>query len=217
MKLLKSKSEIFESLIVYGFLLVILLPVRILFVRYVADSWLGSLGVLTLVYLILILLIKKNKLGKFGRMISRQLFKINKGKRKYFVYTNVAIGILFFSTVVYGMESAKDDYYTNEINRVLGLLPEQNLTNPEEAEKYMKTELPKISLTDLPQTIMTLIFLPFTNHDQFIILWGVTDKITDGWLLNLSIIILAEQIEVVGFLIAIKFIIKEDYFTQKTV
>lgn len=209
MKLLKPKQEIFESVLVYGFLLGILFPVRLLFVRFVGDSWIGSLGILTLVYIILIILIKKNKLGKFGKMIARQLFKIHKGKRRYFVYTNIALATLFFSTVVYGMETAKGDYYSNEINRMLGLLPQQNLQNPEEMQKFVEIELPKMSPDNLLQNIISIIFLPFTNHDMFIILWGLTDRITDGWLLNLSIIILAEQIEVIGFLVAIKFIIKE--------
>lgn len=209
MKILKTKSEIFESIMVFGFLLGILFPIRIVFVRYVSDNWLGSLGILSLVYIILIILIKKNKLGKFGKMIARQLFKIHKGKRRIFVYTNIAMSMLFFSTVVYGMETAKDDYYTKAIDEIFYGLPQQALTNPEEAQKYVTTELPKMSPDDIGAAIITLILLPFTNHDQFIILWGLVDRLTEGWFLNLSIILLVEQIEVIGFLVAIKFIIKE--------
>jgi len=209
MNLLKSRQEIFESFLVFGFLLGILFPIRLLFVTYVSNHWLGSLGILSLVYIILIILIKKNKLGKFGKMIARQLFKIHKGKRRYFVYTNMAIATLFFSMAVYGMETAKGDYYTESIDRIFYQLPQQSLTNSEDAQKYVITELPKLSPDDIGLAIITLILLPFTNHDLFIVIWGITDKLTDGWLLNLSIVILAEQIEVIGFLIAIKFIIKE--------
>jgi len=209
MKILKPKSEIFETIIVFGFLLGILFPIRILFVEYVSDSWFGSLGILTLVYVILIILIRKKKLGRFGNMIAKQLFKIHKGKRRYFVYTNIAISTLFFSMAVYGMETAKDEIYTDKIDVFFNQLPQKDLTNPEEAQNYVSTELPKMSPDDIGSAVITIIFLPFTNHEQFIVLWGLIDKITDGWFLNLSIVLFAEQLEVIGFLIAIKFIIKE--------
>lgn len=213
---LKSRSEMLETLIVFSFLFGILFPARILFVRLVGDSWIGSFGILTLIYVILIILIKKNKLGKFGKMIARQLFKIHKGKRKYFVYTNIIIATLFFGTVVFGMETAKA-YYSYEVNMVLNHMETKSLVSPQDAERYVKTEFPKLSPNNILSSLITLIELPFTNYDLFIIVWGVADKMTDGWFLNLSIILLAEELEVVGFLIAIKFIIKEDYFTQKTV
>lgn len=217
MKVMKTRQEAFESIIVFGFMLGILFPVRLLFVKYIADSWLGSLGMMTLVYVILIILIKKNKLGKFGKMIARQLFKIHKGKRKYFVYTNIAISTLFFAMAVYGMETAKGDDYSSIVDQIWYGLPQKTLTNPEDAQNYILTEMPKLSPDDIGKSIITLIFLPYTDHDQFIILWGLTDKLTDGWFLSLCIILLVEQIEIIGFLVAIKFIIREDYFNQKTI
>lgn len=212
MRILKPKQEAFESLIVFGFLFGILFPIRLLFVTYVSSSWIGSLGVLTSVYIILIILIKKNKLGKFGKMIARQLFKIHTGKRRYFVYTNIILATLFFSLAVYGMETAKGDNYQIQINQFFTKLPQQDLTNPEDTKNYVITELPKLSPDDFIHSLITLIFLPITDNEQFIIIWGLIDKVTHGWILNLSIVILAEQIEIVGFLIAVKFIIKEKLF-----
>lgn len=214
MHILKSKNEIFESILVFGFLLGILFPIRLLFVQYIADSWLGSLGVLTLFYVLLIFLIRKNKLGKFGKMIARQLFKIHTGKRRYFVYTNIIIITLFFSSVVYGMETAKGDTYQEKINQILVGIPIKSLKNTDDVKNYVETEMPKLSPSDFIRSFFILIFLPLSNHEQYIILWGLTDKMTDGWILNISIVILAEQIEVIGFLITIKFIIKEKLFNQ---
>jgi|SRR3972149_9194539 len=216
-KLFKTRSEIFESILVFGFLLGILFPIRLLFVEYVTDSWIGSLGILSSVYIIIIILIKKNKLGRFGKMIARQLFKIHKGKRRYFVYTNIALSTLFFAMIVYGMETAKTGDYPAEVNKFFMELPQQSLTNPQEAQNYVSTEQPKFTPNRIIQSIIALILLPFTDHNQFIILWGLIDKMTEGWFLNLSIVLLAEQIEVIGFLTAIKFIIREDFFNQKTV
>jgi len=214
MKVLKTRQEALESVIVFGFMLGILFPIRYLFVSYVSDNWLGSLGILSTVYIILIILVKKNKLGKFGKMIARQLFKIHKGKRRYFVYTNIAISTIFFAMAVYGMETAKDPFYIEQIDKIYLDLPQQDLSNPDDAKNYVSTELPKMSPDDIGKAVITIFLLPFTNHDQFIVLWGLIDKMTDGWFLNLSIVLFTEQLEVIGFLTAIKFIIKQDFFNQ---
>lgn len=65
-KFFKSKQEMIESFLVYGFLLGVLFPIRILFVNLVGDSWIGSLGVMTLVYVIIIILIKKKEERRVG-------------------------------------------------------------------------------------------------------------------------------------------------------
>lgn len=210
MKTLKLKYEIFESFLVFTFLLGVLFPIRMLFVTYVSDHWIGSLGILTSVYVIIIILVKKNKLGKFGKMIAKQLFKIHRGKRRYFVYTNIAISTLFFTMAVYGMETAKGDIYQEQLDKLFDQLP-KNLQDPIEAQNYVTVELPKMSPDDIGSAIITIIFLPFTNHEQFILLWGLTDRLTGGWFLHISIVLFIEQLEVIGFLIAIKFIIKEKF------
>ena len=214
MEKLKPKHEILETLAVFGFLLGILFPIRILFVTYITDTWFGSLGILTAVYVIIIILVLKNKMGKFGKMIARQLFKIHRGKRKYFVYTNIAIATIFFGMAVYGMESAKSDYYQGEIDKLLEELPQQHLKGPIETQEYVATELPKMSPDNIMEAILTLLVLPITNHEQYIILWGITDRLTEGWFLNLSIVLFTEELEVIGMLIGIRLIIKEKFLNQ---
>ena len=48
-----------ESLIVFLVMGGLLLPARLLFVEYISDSWLGSLGVITAISISVIILAKK--------------------------------------------------------------------------------------------------------------------------------------------------------------
>ena len=59
----------------------VLLPARILFVEFVSADWLGSVGVISAISILVIILAKKKKLGFFGSMLERQMYKFQKGKR----------------------------------------------------------------------------------------------------------------------------------------
>ena len=75
------KRGIFESLFVFSVMAGALLPARLLFVEYVSDSWIGSVGIISAISISIIILAKKKKLGFFGPMLERQIFKFQKGKR----------------------------------------------------------------------------------------------------------------------------------------
>lgn len=78
--------DIYESIIVFGIMTGLLLPVRLLFVTFVSDNWIGSFGVISVISISIIILTKKGKLGKFGNMFQRQIEKLLRDKRKILVY-----------------------------------------------------------------------------------------------------------------------------------
>ena len=57
----------------------LLLPVRLLFVTFVSDSWIGSFGVISVISISILILAKKGKLGEFGHMFQRQMAEIIEG------------------------------------------------------------------------------------------------------------------------------------------
>ena len=71
-------KSIFESLLFFGIMGGLLLPARLLFVEYVSDDWLGSVGVISIISISIIILAKKEKLGFFGPILERQIFKFQK-------------------------------------------------------------------------------------------------------------------------------------------
>ena len=77
---------ILESLIVFGVMTGLLLPARLLFVEYISDNWFGSLGIISAISILVIILARKKKLGFFGPMFERQMYKFQKGKRGILVF-----------------------------------------------------------------------------------------------------------------------------------
>ena len=94
-----------ESVIVFGGMMGLLLLVRILFVSYVSESWIGSLGLLLVVSLLLLFLAKKKKLGKFGTMFERQMKKIQHGKLGVLVYGESIFSIVLISVLIFSIDS----------------------------------------------------------------------------------------------------------------
>ncbi len=48
-----GKSDFKEKLIIAGFLIGIFLPIRLVFVEYVSDQWLGNFGLISAIGLVL--------------------------------------------------------------------------------------------------------------------------------------------------------------------
>jgi len=93
-----------ESLIVFGVMGCILLPARLLFVEFVSDDWLGSLGVISILSFLVILLAKKNKLGFFGPMLERQMFQFQKGKKGILVFAESAVLLVILGSMIFAID-----------------------------------------------------------------------------------------------------------------
>ena len=69
-----------------GSVLLILVPLRIFSRGIFADEWIGSLGMISIVFGAILFLSKKEKLVEFGEMFLRQIVKNLKGKKKAVIY-----------------------------------------------------------------------------------------------------------------------------------
>ena len=131
---MKNKNFL-ESLIVFGVMTGILLPVRLLFVSYVSSDWFGSFGIISAISIIMIVLTKKGKLGKFGEMFERQINKFQKGKRAKIVYGQSIIFLLILGGTIFAIEQGNSTYLDLK-NQILE--EHEEFTDPKEILK--KTE-----------------------------------------------------------------------------
>lgn len=194
--------ELVESSSVAIVLLFVFLPVRVFFVRFVSDDWLGSFGLITLVSVILIVLAKKNKIGWFGRAYLRQLFKANRGKRKYFFYTNLIVGTLFLGVTIYAINLGQDQYQEMVIE-IKEQIPYDNM------EEMYKETREEIELEDIPKGLLVFVLILFTRFDLFAVLMTTLDDLSDGWILHFSTIFLVEGLEMLGLLLYYRFTVKK--------
>lgn len=206
MGILKSKTKgIIESASVGIVLLVVFLPVRLMFVKYVSTDWLGSFGIITAVSLVILILANKNKLGWFGRAYQRQLYKANRGKRKYFFYFNLIVGIIFFTLTIIAINIGQsDDQFKKDVLEIKNVLPYDNLTDmTKQAEDDFRIE-------DLPKGLFLFFYMLIFRFDLFIVLMTTLNDLSDGWIMHFSTVFFIEELEVLGLLIFYRVIIKKD-------
>lgn len=199
---MKRLKEFIETFSVGIILLFVLLPIRIIFVRYVADDWLGSFGLITAFSLLILYLSRKNKLGWFGRAFNRQMFKVHKGKRRIFVYSQLAIGFIFFSGTIYAI-GLGDSYYALEKTMVIESLEFKNI------DQFVEKSQEDIRLRDLPLAILVFFYIVFFRFDLFAIMLASLNEITDGWVMHFATVFLVEDVELIGILFLTKFYIKK--------
>jgi hypothetical protein len=88
----------------------ILLPARLLFVEFVSDDWFGSAGIIGIISISIIILAKKQKLGFFGPMLERQIFKFQKGKRGILVLGESVFLLVILGSMIIAIDQGNSVY-----------------------------------------------------------------------------------------------------------
>ena len=193
-----EKKNFLESLIVFGVMTGILLPVRLLFVSYVSSYWLGSFGMISAISIIMIILTKKNKLGKFGKMFERQLNKLQKGKKAKIVYGQSIIFLLILGGTIFSIEQGNSTYEDLK-NQILD--EHEEFANPEEIMK--KTE--QLDAKDWIFGVLGLFLAVFIAFPQLSAVLAVLNDSFQGWILHFYTVAFVEYLELFGILIYFRY------------
>jgi len=198
---------IFESLIVFGIMTGLLLPARLLFVEYVSDNWFGSFGIISVISISIIILAKKQKLGFFGPMLERQIYKFQKGKRGVLVVGESVLLLVLLGSTIVAIDQG------NSVYSDLKLQDNKNL--PSDSVHSQVIEITK-----------DWTFVDWINGYLIGALWFVTDfpamsaaiasidEATDGWLLHFYTIGFVEYLELLGILILYRIPFGEKFHLQ---
>ena len=173
----------------------ILLPARLLFVEFVSDDWLGSFGAISVLSFMVILLAKKNKLGFFGPMLERQIFKFQKGKRGILVFTESVFLLVILGTLIFAIDQGHSVFTEQKMEYV----PEYM------NEKIHITEFAK-SMTS-SDWVFGAVMAPIgfiTAFPQMSAAMASIDHRMDGWLMHFYTVGFIEYLELMGILIYYK-------------
>lgn len=183
-----------EKLIVFGVITGIFLPVRMVFYNYFSAHWIGSLGLVSSLMFVLILLAHKRKLGRFGDLFLNQLTKTIKGKSGKVAIVFSLILIAYFGSTLVWIERG-NTIYSDEKNLVSQML-------------FLNHSPYKMNANDMHKIMNlrpgnTLIDTSNVNYvDQVVSMtYAIMNDMMGGWMLNLDIIILVEQLEFLGFIL----------------
>jgi len=204
----KSGSQMKESIIVFGVLTGILLPVRLVFVSYFSDNWFGSFGLISAISIAIVILAKKRKLGRFGRMFENQMLKLHQGKRRIVIYTLATLIVLYLSLSIYSINEGNSTFL-EEKNLMVQQLKEKEITL-----QSMASDAPTLTPEKILRGFTTYVTFWVENFKEISIVNAITNDYTDGYILHFHTVFLVEQLEIIGILIFYRFYLTKEKSTN---
>jgi len=187
---------IFESLIVFGVMTGLLLPARLLFVEYVSDNWFGSLGIISAISILVIILVRKKKLGFFGPMFERQMYKFQRGKRGLLVFGESLFLLLILGSMIFAIDQG---------NSVYSDLKLQTMANsPSTSSEQILESAKEWTASDWFIAFLMVPVAFLTEFPQMSAVIASVDQSLDGWLLHFYTVGFVEYLELFGILIFYK-------------
>ncbi len=185
-----KKDDFKEKLIVMAFLVGIFLPLRLIFVEYVSDQWLGNFGLISGLGLVLVILIKKGKLGKIGSIFEKQMKKAIFGKTGKFVVALSILSLLYFGSTMVFMERGVSVYSEDQILFYDAIIQNNDLNQID------PSNLKNLHIVyDSDNGIYSIFDYTFS------ITYAIMNEFSGGWLEHLYFILMVEQIEILGIFI----------------
>ena len=176
----------------------LLLPARLLFAEYILDNWFGSLGIISAISILVVILARKKKLGFFGPMFERQMYKFQKGKRGLLVIGESVFVLLMLGGMIFAIDQGNSVYSDLKFQTIENSpqtnSPQTNseqileLTNEWEASDWI------VAFLMVPATFLTA----FPQMSAGI---ASVDQSLDGWLLHFYTVGFVEYLELFGILI----------------
>lgn len=192
------KQEVVETMIVFGVMTGLLLPVRLLFYTYVSTHWFGSFGLVSAISVFMIVLVKKNQLGRFGQMFENQMRKINHGKRRIIVYGQTTLVLLVLGGTIVAIELGNSTYLDIKTNLL------KQLGSIDDPHK-MLVEAKKMTPQDWIGGFAGFVLAIFLAFPQISALLAILNQMYGGWLLHFYTVALVETLEMAGILIFYRF------------
>ena len=183
-------QDVKEKIFLMGITAGIFLPIRMLFVTYVTDDWLGSVGLLSVFGLGFIYLTQKRKLGHVGRIFEKQMRKTIGGRIGKYIVAFSILFLIYFGASIFFMDRGNSVYYYDKEILFSTLQDYQQLTRDNiPIEKLLGPEPIAGGLSWISNVEYTLsVSLALMND------------FSGGWMENLMFVVFVEQFEVIGIL-----------------
>ena len=190
----------YEVIIVFSVMTGLLLPVRLIFVTFISDDWLGSFGIISAISVIMLVMVKKKKLGEFGNMFERQIEKLLTGKRKLLVYAESVFVVSLLGVMILAI-TLGDSTYSHMKDE---FLISQQINTPENLTEYANNW----TINDWLQGFLAAPIAFVTMFPQMSAVISQIDASLNGWLLHFYTVGFVEYTEFLGILILYRFVIK---------
>ena len=193
-----EQNKKIQSLVFYSFFLGLLFPLRIFLNSILANNWIGSFGILTVISILFLFLAEKNKLGWYGRAFLNKFRSIQSSRKKYIIIGQAILGIILASTILYLISYGNSISSEFKDNTILQM--EQKYDNFDELKSYSIQIIQEKPL-EVIAGVLLLPILIFTNPDIVATILAVEDNMSDQLFSHLFTIALLEEIEIIGIVL----------------
>jgi len=174
----------------------LLLPARLLFVEYVSDNWFGSLGIISAISILVIILARKKKLGFFGPMFERQMYKFQRGKRGLLVFGESLFLLLILGSMIFAIDQGNSVYSDLKFQTMVD--------SPSTSSEQILESAKQLDASDWFIAFLMVPVAFLTAFPQMSAVIASVDQSLDGWLLHFYTVGFVEYLELFGILIYYK-------------
>lgn len=199
-----SDHPFLEFLIITISLIAILVPLRIVSREIFADEWIGSLGMISIVFGAIIFLSKKKKLGKFGEMFLRQIVKNHKGKKKAIIYFQTGLFLSIGIFTIFSINAGNTDYQGLKEQILEEFLNQGVIIDSGWDYDSIEEISSQITVEEQMESIASMPFLIIENFEIFSVVLAVTDQLMGGWVMYFWQVMVVEITEITIFLVISK-------------
>ena len=189
-----------EFLIISISLIAILVPLRIVSRTVFSDEWVGSLGIISIVFGTMLFLSKREKLGLFGQMFLRQILKNHKGKRKAIIYGQTVLFLTIGIFTIFSIHAGNTDYQILKEEILEEFLNQGVIIDSEWNMKSIEEISSQVSPEQQIESIVSLPFLIIENFEIFSVVLAVTDQLMGGWVMYFWQVMVVEITEITIFI-----------------
>ena len=183
-------QDVKEKIFLMGITAGIFLPIRMLFVTYVTDDWLGSIGLLSVFGLGFIYLTQKRKLGQVGRIFEKQMRKTIGGRIGKYIVAFSIVFLIYFGASIFFMDRGNSVYYYDKEILFSTLQDYQQLTRDNIPIEHLLGPVP------IAEGLSWLANVEYTLSVSL----ALMNDFSGGWMENLMFVVFVEQFEVIGIL-----------------
>jgi hypothetical protein len=134
----------------------------------------------------MIILVRKNKLGRFGSVFKNQITKALWGRSAKLIVAVLVFFMLYFGTTVLLIDRGNTVYLEDK-----EILTQSIVSRNLDRDAFLSASGPQI------HNIIGLAQLQYLEY-LFSISYAILNDTTNGWLVNLHLILFVEQVEVLG-------------------
>lgn len=186
-------QDVKEKIFLMGITAGIFLPIRMLFVTYVTDDWVGSLGLLSIFGIVFIYLTQKRKLGRLGSIFEKQMRKTMGGKIGKYIVVFSIVFLIYFGASIFFMDRGNSVYYYDKEILFTTLQDYHQLTRDNIPIEKLLGPVP------LGEDFDGLAWVSSVEYTLSVSL-ALMNDVSGGVMENLMFIVFVEQFEVLGIL-----------------